>query len=172
MFGRQGKKYRRHCGPTAAVNVFSTLLAKEEQKQKKEDLFLRFVRSAQRKLIYVNADLFGLFGGTMDLRAGEFLRGCSRISGISGISISRRKRMEQSAMLKSLAAGNILYLELIGHPVYGRHHMVCYGASVYDHHEKEPLFRIADGWQAKPVYKEYEALGKGYYIEIKKERCV
>ena len=167
-FGRQGKQYHRHCGPTAAVNVFATILAVRDartESDRADELFRDFIDSAQKWLIYINADLFGYFGGTLDIRAGEFLRRCARICGMNSISVSRRRRMNQREMLAALKRGSILYLELTGRTRYGRHHMVCYGARV-PAVKGPPLFRIADGWSAKPVYMRYEDLGRGFFIEV------
>ncbi len=168
MFCRHGKQYHRHCGPTAAVNVFSTILAERDagsEPGKATELFEDFIMSAQKWLIYINTDLFGYFGGTLDIRAGEFLRRCARICGIRNIRISRRHRLNRKAMLAALKRGSILYLELTGRTKYGRHHMVCYGAMVPSV-KGPPLFRIADGWSGKPVYLRFEELGRGFFIEV------
>ena len=171
MFSGQEKKYHRHCGPTAAVNVFSTILAERDagsEPGKAAELFEDFIMSAQRRLIYINADLFGYFGGTLDIRAGEFLRRCARICGMRSVHVSRRRRMDRKNMLQALKRGSILYLELTGKTRYGRHHMVCYGAMA-PAVKGPPVFRIADGWDNKPVYMRFEELGRGFFIEVSYE---
>lgn len=168
MFEGKEKKYHRHCGPTAAVNVFSTILAERDAGStpgKARELFEDFIATAQKWLIYINTDLFGYFGGTLDIRAGEFLKRCAKISGMRGVSISGRHRMDKKSMLAALRRGSILYLELTGHTKYGRHHMVCYGARV-PALKAPPLFRVADGWSGRPVYLRYEDFGRGYFIEV------
>ena len=44
---------------------------------------------------------------------------------------------------RELDRGAILYMEMHGHPVYGSHHLLCYG---YRFKDGKLMLRTADGW--------------------------
>jgi hypothetical protein len=63
--------------------------------------------------------------------------------GIKGFSVSGPFPATTGRICRELDRGSILYMEVHRHPVYGNHHMLCYGYSVRD---GRLMLRMADGW--------------------------
>ena len=60
--------YKRHCSPTAAVNIVRTLKKCLEDNRRpnesSDEMFLQFAEIGRRTHIYWNQDILGHFGGT------------------------------------------------------------------------------------------------------------
>ena len=145
QFARLDRAYRRHCGPTAITNLVYTLAARSGGTiaDKPENVFRRIARIGGRRLIYFNADFMKVFGGTSDLLVPFMIRRSLKEYGIKGFSVSEPFPATTGRICRELDRGSILYMEVHRHPVYGNHHMLCYGYSVRD---GRLMLRMADGW--------------------------
>lgn len=148
QFARLDRAYRRHCGPTAVTNLVYTLARTEGRSiaEKPENVFRRIAGIGGRHLIYMNADFLKLFGGTSDFLAPFMIRRCLRAYGLNGYSVRGPFPATARRVCKELDSGAILYMEVHRHPVYGNHHMLCYGYNVRD---GRLFLRMADGWVSR-----------------------
>ena len=119
QFAKLDRAYRRHCGPTAITNLVYTL--------------------AKR----MNADFLKRFGGTSDFLVPLMIRRSLRAYGLTGYSVRGPFPATARRVCTELDRGAIVYLEVHRHPVYGNHHMLCYGYTVRD---GRLMLRMADGW--------------------------
>ena len=145
QFAKIDRSYRRHCGPTAVTNLLFTLARMEGHplSDKPEEVFRQVAGIGGRRLLYVNTDLLKRFGGTSDLLAPLFIGICLRKYGISGFKVRGPFPATVKRVCTELDKGAILYMEVHRHPVYGNHHMLCYGYQVRD---GKLMLRMADGW--------------------------
>ena len=145
QFAKIDRSYRRHCGPTAVTNLLFTLARMEGHplSDKPEEVFRQVAGIGGRRLLYVNTGLFKRFGGTSDLLAPLFIGICLRKYGISGFKVRGPFLATVKRVCTELDKGAILYMEVHRHPVYGNHHMLCYGYQVRD---GKLMLRMADGW--------------------------
>ena len=144
-FAKLDRSYRRHCGPTAILNLVYTLASVEGRTigETPEAAFRHIARIGGKRLIYLNADFMKLFGGTSDILAPLFIRSVLKAYGISGYKVRGPFPATAERICRELDKGAVLYLEVHGHPVYGSHHMLCYG---YELKEGKLMLRVADGW--------------------------
>ena len=145
QFAKLDRAYRRHCGPTAVTNLIYALAAGEGRPitEKPEDVFRKVASIGGRHLVYMNADFLKLFGGTSDFLVPILIRRCLRTYGLKGYSVQGPFPATQRRICSELDRGAVLYMEVHRHPVYGNHHMLCYGYSVRD---GRLYLRMADGW--------------------------
>ena len=148
QFARLDKSYRKHCGPTAVLNLVFTLADMQglSLAEKPEDVFRNIAGIGRRRLIYLNTDFMKLFGGTSDFLAPFLIRAALRAYGINGYKVRGPFPATERRIRKELDNGAILYLEVHRHPVYGNHHMLCYGYQIRD---GKLMLRVADGWVAR-----------------------
>lgn len=161
--------YKRHCSPTAAVNIVRTLkkrLDKESRPNESSDgMFLQFAEIGRRTRIYWNQDVLGYFGGTSNFLTGIFLRSCLRASGLGKKARVRfHPWITASAVERALQQGSIVLLQVYHHPKYKNHHMLCYACRRNDSGERE--FLLADGWKPGPLWVDSKAIGHGHYLTI------
>lgn len=157
-FGRLDRGYAKHCGPTAVTNLLLSLLGRDAPAP--ERLFRDVARLGRRRLIYANWDWKGPLGGTSDLRSREYLRAALDRYGLKEVRVGRVRLLTPTAVRDALRRGSVLYLQLLRHPKYGSHHLLCYGL------EPDGRVRLADGWAASPVLLEPKALGRGLFLEV------
>ena len=145
QFAKIDRSYRRHCGPTAVTNLLFTLARMEGQPlaEKPEEVFRKVAGIGGRRLMYVNSDLFKRFGGTSDLLAPLYIGICLRRYGLDGYRIRGPFPATARRICTELDRGAVLYMEVHRHPVYGNHHMLCYGYQIRD---GKLFLRMADGW--------------------------
>ena len=145
QFARLDIAYRKHCGPTAVTNLIYTLARKEGRPipESPESVFRKVARIGGRTLIYFNADFLKVFGGTSDILVPFMIRRCLKDYGLAKYSVRGPFPATERRICRELDRGAILYMEVHRHPVYGNHHMLCYGYSVRD---GRLMLRIADGW--------------------------
>ena len=145
QFAKIDRSYRRHCGPTAVTNLLFTLARMEGRTltEKPEEVFRKVAGIGGRRLLYVNTDLFKRFGGTSDLLAPLYIGICLRRYGLDGYRIRGPFPATARRICTELDRGAILYMEVHRHPVYGNHHMLCYGYQIRD---GKLFLRMADGW--------------------------
>ena len=145
QFARLDRAYRKHCGPTAITNLIYTLAAEEGRPigEKPETVFRRVAEIGGRHLVYMNIDFLKLFGGTSDFLVPFLIRSCLKDYGLKGYSVRGPFPATQRRICRELDRGALLYMEVHRHPVYGDHHMLCYGYSVRD---GRLFLRMADGW--------------------------
>ena len=145
QFAKLDRAYRRHCGPTAITNLVYTLAKREgiPISQSPEAVFRRIAGIGRKRLIYMNADFLKRFGGTSDLLVSLMIRRSLRAYGLTGYSVRGPFPATARRICTELDRGAIVYLEVHRHPVYGNHHMLCYGYTVRD---GRLMLRMADGW--------------------------
>ena len=145
QFAKLDRAYRRHCGPTAVTNLVYTLAGEEGSpvSEKPEEVFKRIAGIGKRRLIYMNADFLKVFGGTSDILAPLFILASLKAYGINGYRARGPFPATAGRICSELDKGAILYMEVHHHPVYGNHHMLCYGYRIAD---GRLMLRIADGW--------------------------
>ncbi len=163
-------RYHRHCGPTAITNLLLTTAMRRRQRgrlpQETQKIFDRVSQIGNHRLMYINLDLFHRFGGTSDALAGLYLRRCFREYGLEAPTLGFQIRPTEGSVTQALERGSVLYLQVRGHSKYGNHHMLCYGR------EEMPdgapaVYRIADGWSAKPVRLTFRELEHFRLLEVK-----
>ena len=145
QFAKLDRAYRRHCGPTAITNLVYTLAKREgiPISQSPEAVFRRIAGIGRKRLIYMNADFLKRFGGTSDFLVPLMIRRSLRAYGLTGYRIRGPFPATARRVCTELDRGAIVYLEVHRHPVYGNHHMLCYGYTVRD---GRLMLRMADGW--------------------------
>ena len=145
QFARLDKSYRRHCGPTAVTNLLFMLARLEGRPitEKPEEVFQKVAGIGGKRLLYWNTDLLKWFGGTSDLLAPLFIRSCLRQYGLTSYRVRGPFPATAKRICTELDKGAILYMEVHRHPVYGNHHMLCYG---YRFQDGKLMLRTADGW--------------------------
>ena len=126
QFAKLDRAYRRHCGPTAITNLVYTLA-------KREGI----------PISQMNADFLKRFGGTSDFLVPLMIRRSLRAYGLTGYGVRGPFPATARRICTELDRGAIVYLEVHRHPVYGNHHMLCYGYTVRD---GRLMLRMADGW--------------------------
>ena len=160
-FAKIDRSYRRHCGPTAVTNLLFPLARMEGRPltEKPEEVFTKVAGIGGRRLLYVNSDLFKRFGGTSDFLAPVYIGICLRRYGLYGYRVRGPFPATARRICTELDRGAILYMEVHRHPVYGNHHMLCYGYQVRD---GKLFLRMADGWVGRvhdlPAGEEWFAL--------------
>lgn len=135
-----------HCGPTAAANLIRTLkkrlcnsLPEVPAEDDVETLFLMCADAGRQMGIYWNRRVFGRFGGTSNLMTGIFLRRCLNKAGLHGkVKVRFHPWITPDAVAEALDREAVVYLEVMLHPKYKNHHMICYSYRYWDE-EKGPL---------------------------------
>lgn len=148
QFARLDRSYRRHCGPTAVTNLIFTLARAEGRPvmEKPHQVFRKVAKLGGRRLLYMNADFMRMFGGTSDILAPFYISTCLRAYGLTGYRVRGPFPASAARICSELDSGGILYMEVHMHPVYGNHHMLCYGYRV---EEGRLMLRTADGWVSR-----------------------
>ena len=177
QFMRLREGFKRHCGPTAAVNIVRMLENRaadgsagggrpvNAHRLTAQELFLLCADIGSRMHIYWNGDFLGHFGGTFNFLMPWFLRRCLRASGFEDrVSVKFHPWITPDAVEKALNDGAIVYLEVYLHPKYKDHHMLCYACR---RENGKRLFLLSDGWSPVPVYVGEEELGHGHFMTIR-----
>ena len=120
-----------------------------------EKVYMAVAMLGERELMYINADIFGRFGGTVPFRVRSYIRACLRAFRIEDAYPLAATRLTEENALEALGRGSLLYLMLHHHPLYGNNHMVAYGAAERD---GRLYLRVADGWHHLPVWLPLEEL--------------
>lgn len=161
--------YKRHCSPTAAVNIVRTLQKRTEKTRRanesSDEMFLRFANIGRRTRIYWNQDVLGYFGGTSNFLTGIFLRSCLRSEGLGKrVRVRFHPWITANGVEKALEQGSIVLLQVYHHPKYKNHHMLCYASRRGAAGERE--FLLADGWKPGPLWVDDKTLGHGHFLTI------
>lgn len=161
--------YKRHCSPTAAVNIVRTLQKGTEKTRRanesSDEMFLRFANIGRRTRIYWNQDVLGHFGGTSNFLTGIFLRSCLRSEGLGKrVRVRFHPWITANGVEKALEQGSIVLLQVYHHPKYKNHHMLCYASRRGGAGERE--FLLADGWKPGPLWVDDKTLGHGHFLTI------
>ena len=150
QFEKTGHTYRNHCGPTAITNIIMTLGARRygymPNISHAAERFRQIVSFGRHRAIYMNTDLFHLLGGTLDISVPFYLKQCLKKVGFTGCTVTRIRRLKPDSLREHITYGSMAYIIMRRHPVYGNHHLVCYGCDPADQ------FRCADGWHEGPVF--------------------
>lgn len=184
QFANMGKGMKRHCGPTAVTNLMRTLMETEKRTKETEKesvtinrdeanenrrLFRQIADIGRRSGIYWNMDLFGRFGGTLDFYTGIYIRKAFRRF-FPGKKIHTRLKfcLNPGSLPERIVKKHLLYLILHFNPVYGAHHVLCYGYTRLrsDKGERMLFLLIADGWSDRPRYLPAEEMKGRMYIDI------
>ncbi|MCF0146270.1 MAG: hypothetical protein HUJ73_06755 [Eubacterium sp.] len=180
-FNRLGKGYARHCGPTAITNLILLLNSRYgflTGGQDADTVFYAAAALGKRKMIYWNTDRIPFFGGTNNFLTGMYIRDSLRYFNVpctwnpSGAGDDREekdhadvpapKRLvvqaalpSKAALLQALREGKLIFLELMYHPLYGCHDVLCYGYTTLrcaEDGRRETYLILADGWSREPRY--------------------
>ena len=145
QFAKLDRSYRRHCGPTAITSLLYTLARREGRpiQEKPEVVFERIARMGQKRMVYLNANFLKIFGGTSDVLAPFLIAATLRAYGLREYKVRGPYLATANRICKELDRGAILYMEVHRHPVYGNHHMLCFG---YRFQDGKLMLRTADGW--------------------------
>ena len=150
--------YKRHCGPTAITNLLLSLENRAPvtagKRMAASRVFRRVARYGAKKHYYVNTSLFGIWGGTFNLATKAYIRQALAMYRRGREAVSGPRPALRPFLKRALDGGNLLYLELVLHPVYGNHHLLVYGYRLLksaDGHTRLYLL-AADGWNGEPRY--------------------
>ena len=150
--------YKRHCCPTAITNLLLTMEKREPLRAGKRlhasRVFSRVAGLGRKKLYYLNADLLRFYGGTLNLATKAYLKRAGALYGRNDFTVKGPYPAWRKFLTASLEKGNILYTELVLHPLYGNHHLLTYGYRLLRSEDgKERLYLLcADGWNTGPMY--------------------
>ena len=172
QFRDLGKGYDKHCGPTAITNLVLTLGGVPSGRSSDpkvrtaalQQTFLTIAGTASRWLVYWNTDFLGRIGGTSDVLVRPVLHVCLRKFGIRGYAVHGPFPMTERKMKAEIRKGSILYLMLHANKKYGNHHLLCYGT---EEKEGRSVFRLADGWAARPQRLCPEELRYGFFYSVR-----
>ncbi|MBQ3393283.1 MAG: hypothetical protein IJG52_07730 [Lachnospiraceae bacterium] len=172
QFRDLGKGYDKHCGPTAITNLVLTLGGVPSGRSSDpkvrtaalQQTFLTIAGTASRWLVYWNTDFLGRIGGTSDVLVRPVLHVCLRKFGIRGYAVHGPFPMTERKMKAEIRKGSILYLMLHANKKYGNHHLLCYGT---EEQEGKSVFRVADGWTARPQRLGPEELRYGFFYSVR-----
>ncbi|MEE8836554.1 MAG: hypothetical protein SOH80_06190 [Eubacteriales bacterium] len=168
-----GRTYLRHCGPVAVTNALLALARREDVTvgASPEEIFRTVTEIGRRRGIYWNMNLFRIFGGTNDLRAGEYLRTCFRTFGLAA-GVRFCQPLSGDDLLHPVRKEHLLYLELWHHPLYGSHHLICCGAcetvsiAARQKVRRKQYLAVADGWSENMRYLDLSEIGRCRFFEI------
>jgi hypothetical protein len=176
-----GLKFYRHCGPTAMTNLILTLKKQEDVLRRgtaafknpalpdPAAVFRKCARTGSSRLFYLNADLFGRFGGTSDLMVVPYILSCLRKFGLRKVRIRGIHPVTKKNVIRAVERGSILYLALHFHPRYRNHHLLAYSAEeivTEDGRGVEFYLKCADGWAHVPQYLSLTGMKYAFFIEI------
>lgn len=166
----------QHCGPTAAANLIRTLGRRlclslyTDPAENDDALFLMCADVGRRMGIYWNRRVFGRFGGTSNFLTGIFLRRCLNKAGLHGkVKVRFHPWITPDAVAEAVDREAVVYLEVMFHPKYKNHHMICYSYRYCDENTQKDagrLFLLADGWTPGPVWIDEKELGRGHFLTV------
>ena len=170
--------YRRHCGPTAMVNLLKTLEHRDPKRDKSvikspEAAFRHIAAIGRKKHYYINGDLLGgLYGGTFNPVLRIYLRTVLARYRRTDVRIKRAYPAWRRFLSGASARGSLLYLILVFHPLYGNHHVIGYGTVLLRAQDgtRKLYIRVADGWSAAPRYLCTDDLYLSHFLEIAPNR--
>ena len=170
--------YRRHCGPTAMVNLLETLENRDRSgdrsvRKAPQAAFRQIAAIGLKKHYYINADLLGgLFGGTFNPVLRTYLRASLARFHRAGVRVMRAKPAWRRFLADAADRGSLLYLVLVFHPLYGNHHVIGYGTTLLEAPDgtRKLYVRVADGWNAAPHYLAADDLRFCQFLEITPDR--
>ena len=163
----------RHCGPTAITNIIGSFanrgrLSLKDSERGKE-VFRKVASIGRSKKFYWNTDVLRLYGGTFNMAAAAYIRAALKAYGVTKVRIRGPFPLTETLAKRSLKKGKLLYLELMFHPTYGNHHVICYGfreLKARDGSRRCTYLLCADGWNASPRYLTAETLKLCRFLEI------
>ena len=150
--------YKRHCGPTAITNLLLTMEKKVPFRAGKRlhasRVFSRVAAFGKKKLYYINADLLRFYGGTFNIATKRYVKRACALYDRNDLTVKGPYPAWRNFLMASLDKGNILYTELVLHPLYGNHHLLTYGYRLLQAEDgKQRLYLLcADGWNTQPKY--------------------
>ena len=195
-FSKLESGFRRHCGPTAAVNLILTLRRCQESrrpawgKESPEELFLLCTRIGRQTFAYWNMDVLGRIGGTSNFLTGIFLRRCLRAAGLEPGEARTAKRAEKNgaggqAVKKTAGPAGISVRFHLWITPDAVEKALARGQIVYLEVYRHPKYKnhhmlcyacrvengtrkflLADGWSPAPVWTEEKGLGHGHFLTV------
>lgn len=177
-FAEMDGGYKRHCGPTAMVNLLEALENRDQTgdrsvRKAPRAAFRQIAAIGLKKHYYINADLpGGLFGGTFNPALRAYLRASLVRFHRTGVRITRAKPAWRRFLTDATDRGSLLYLALVFHPLYGNHHVIGYGTVLLEASDgtRRLYVRVADGWNAAPRYLAASDLYLCHFLEIAPDR--
>lgn len=169
-FGKLGRGYHQHCGPTAMTNLVCAIRRKRGLAPLEPDeIFQRAAAIGKRRLTYWNIDEKLHMGGTSYLLLRPYVAACLRSCGIDGAKLTWRVQAKPERMEEELERGRLLVLAMTHHRCYGSHLVLALGAVrvAVDGRSKPRLyFLLADGWAARPRYVAADTLRLCGYVAV------
>lgn len=163
--------YVNHCGPTAITNMLimygnryniTSITSKTA-----DDLFIRAAERG-RGAYYYNTDALGVFGGTVNVLAGEYIEAVFSFLGET-VSSAGRYTINYNNIKTSLSNNRLVYVMTSNHGIYGDHHMVCFA---YTQLKDSTLSRyhtylkLADGHGTHGRYVDIATVSGDQYWEV------
>ena len=157
-FGVLDDGYKQHCGPTAITNALLSFENRSPltagKRMAAQRVFRRVARLGARKHYYVNASLLGIWGGTFNLATAPYMKQAFGLYRRTGHTVKGPYPALRPLLTRALDRDNLLYVELILHPVYGNHHLLVYGYRLLESKDghKRLYLLTADGWNNSARY--------------------
>ncbi len=162
-FANLGKGFKNHCGPTSITNLILSLKQRESGRtsptEAAQEVFEQVAKIGRRHILYMNADVLKIWGGTLDLGAGHYIALCLKKAGIQTARVKTRRLCTRKNLENALSRGSTLYIIMRHHKKYKNHHILCYGM-------EEGKLRVADCWSKKPTYLTLEEVRWYFFLEI------
>ena len=157
-FGGTDVVYRRHCGPTAITNMLLTFENRAPvtagKRMVPQRVFTRVASLGAKRHYYLNADLLGIYGGTLNVFTKSYVRRAFALYHRGEQEVRGPYPALRALMKRELDKGSLLYMELVLHPLYGNHHLLAYGYRLLRNEAGSTRLYLlcADGWNAQPRY--------------------
>ena len=158
QFKDLGRGYQQHCGPTAMTNILCTLDNRYDypavHSETPESIFEKAALIGKHRLLYINTNLFGFWGGSNSLMIYFYLKACLRYFKVRNIRVRGSVLASANQAARELEKGRLLVFQVYFHKIYGTHLVVAYGLEHYQAMDGRirTYFKLADGWSARPSY--------------------
>ncbi len=175
QFKDLGRGYQQHCGPTAMTNILCTLDRRYEypsvHSETPEAIFEKAALIGKHRLLYINTNLFGFWGGSNSLLIYFYLRACLRYFKVRDIRVRGRLFATAKQAARELEKGRLLVFQVYSHKIYGTHLVTAYGLSHYQAADGRirTYFQLADGWSTRPRYLALEDVRVCGYFSLEKK---
>ena len=175
QFKDLGRGYQQHCGPTAMTNILCTLDRRYEypsvHSERPESIFEKAALIGKHRLLYINTNLFGFWGGSNSLLIYFYLRACLRFFKVKDIRVRGRVFASARQAARELEKGRLLVFQVYYHKIYGTHLVVAYGLEHYQALDGRirTYIKLADGWSTRPRYLALEDIKVCGYFSLEKK---
>ncbi len=173
-FDRDGRKYHKHCGPTAITNLLCAVARRRGRTEVLQtpptEIFRQVASIGKRRATYWNIRDDVPLGGTSYVLLMAYVHACLHRYGLDDVKVSGRLVATPQEMARELRQGNLLVLSLYRHRYYGSHIVVACGVtevSVPGHNAPRLYLEVADGWVNRPRYLAADELRRSGYVAVR-----